>query len=74
MTDLTERMKTRLADWDDEEPRADWWSYQREYAEALDLIGTMRTEISSLENMLQSEIGNSRQLERIVTDLRERLG
>lgn len=70
MTDLTERMKTRLADWDDEEPRADWWSYQREYAEALDLIQSMQSQISNLENMLQSEIGNSYQLERIITDLR----
>lgn len=28
------KMKARIEAWDDEEPRDDWWAYQREYADA----------------------------------------
>jgi hypothetical protein len=31
---LVERMRAQLHVWADEEPREDWWTYQREYGEA----------------------------------------
>lgn len=34
MTELLNRMKQRIAEWEAEEPQEDWWQYQHEYAEA----------------------------------------
>lgn len=45
MSDVVERMKSRIADWDEEEPRADWWTERREYAEAAETILALRKEL-----------------------------
>lgn len=45
MGDIVERMKCRIADWDEEEPRADWWTERREYAEAAETIVALRKEV-----------------------------
>lgn len=52
MSDLIVRMKSRLADWEDEEPRADWFSSQREYGEAADEIEALRAEVEGLRGVL----------------------
>jgi hypothetical protein len=51
-------MKCRLADWDEEEPRADWWAYQREYADAYaalsgttELVEALREAVDVLERI-----------------------
>lgn len=46
---LEERMKSRIADWHDEEAYEDWLSYQREYAEAADEIASLRARVEALE-------------------------
>lgn len=38
---LLSRMKCRIADWDEEEPRDDWWQYQREYFDAYSLLSAL---------------------------------
>jgi hypothetical protein len=35
---LLEGMDACIAEWEDEEPRSDWWQYQRQYAQAFELI------------------------------------
>ncbi len=35
LSPLLARMERQLAEWDREEPRCDWWNYQRDYAERI---------------------------------------
>lgn len=52
---LLARMKCRLADWDEEEPRADWWAYQREYADAYAALSGTTELIEALQNLATAE-------------------
>ena len=45
---LIERMRTQLHVWEDCEPEADWWIYQREYAEAFRAIQSLEDSLSRM--------------------------
>lgn len=47
-TALVKRMTTQIEDWDEEEPREDWWAYQRHFAEARDRIESLSAEVERL--------------------------
>lgn len=54
MTDLTKllaRMSNQLAEWDAEEPRADWWQYQRDFAEAFAALSTPAQPVDETERL-----------------------
>jgi hypothetical protein len=36
--DLVKRMASRICDWSDEDPTEDWWSYQKEYFDAYQIL------------------------------------
>lgn len=43
--DLKSRMSLTLDNWRGEEDECDWWRYQREFAEAFDLITTLEATV-----------------------------
>ncbi len=43
--DLVSRMECQLQAWDVDEPRSDWWNYQREYAQAKARIADLNAEV-----------------------------
>jgi hypothetical protein len=45
---LVKAMRKTLAEWDDDDPRGDWWSYQRHHAQAADAIEALRAENARL--------------------------
>lgn len=47
---LIERMKRQLSEWEDDEPRSDWWQYQRDHAEAADAIAELVEALRKLES------------------------
>jgi chromosome segregation ATPase len=53
MSDLIERMGHTMDRWDVEEPREDWWSYQKEFDEAAQAITTLTAEIERLREALE---------------------
>lgn len=59
MSDVVERMKSRIADWDEEEPRADWWTERREYAEAAETILALRKELDEAKGDIIAFAGPS---------------
>jgi hypothetical protein len=82
---LYERMRTQLHVWEDEEPESDWWTYQREYAEAFlaiqqldDALGRMVAWYGKRNNLGDDELlpPDEQEVEvgdamRVLADLRE---
>lgn len=50
--ELIARMEESIADWHDDEPRKDWWAYQRDHEDALAAITTHRSTVATLLRQL----------------------
>jgi hypothetical protein len=46
--ELVERMRAQLHVWEDEEPTEDWWTYQREYGEAMLRIEALQARLAEV--------------------------
>lgn len=49
---LEKFMRFQIEKWERNEPRSDWWAYQRQYAEAADAIADLRARNEALVKVI----------------------
>jgi len=53
MSELTKRLHEYVNRWLDEEPKSDWWAWQKDFAKSIDLLEAQEARIAELEAALK---------------------